>query len=254
MSETAPLVRVVEIEAFERDVKLRLPFRFGVITLREAPQALVRVRVAGEDGKTATGCAAEMMMPKWFDKRPELTPEENVEQLRASIRAAAEAAIAAPAATLFGAARRNESEVSERLGENRLVAGFGPALIARAALDAWCRLAGMSFHDAVRRNLIGMGEHLPPDLDATPVAAVLRALTPASTIAARHTIGLLDPLTEAEIVEPLNDGLPQSLDRHNALWTSLVQDQAIGGCCGGSRSAATDRVRARSWARLRGHH
>jgi hypothetical protein len=34
MSETAPLVRVVDVEAFERDVKLRLPFRFGAMTLK----------------------------------------------------------------------------------------------------------------------------------------------------------------------------------------------------------------------------
>lgn len=226
MSDVAPLVRIVEIEAFERDVKLRLPFRFGVITLREAPQAFLRVRVAGEDGKTAVGCAAEMMAPKWFDKRPELTAQQNIEQLRASIHAAAEAALAAPAATLFAAARRNEVETADRLDENRLVAGYGPALIARAALDAWCRLAGVSFFEAVQRNLIGMaGELLPADLDPAATSAALRSLTPAPAIAARHTIGLLDPLTEAEIVEPLNDGLPQSLEaviaRYGHRWFKI---------------------------------
>ena len=30
---------VKEIDFFERDVRLRMPFRFGVVTLTEAPQA-----------------------------------------------------------------------------------------------------------------------------------------------------------------------------------------------------------------------
>ena len=33
---------VTAIQFFERDVKLRMPFRFGVVTLKEAPQAFVR--------------------------------------------------------------------------------------------------------------------------------------------------------------------------------------------------------------------
>lgn len=228
----APHIRIVEIEAFERDVRLRLPFRFGVITLTEAPQAFVRVRIEDEDGRTSVGCAAELMVPKWFDKRPELTPAQNVEQLRRSIRVAADAALAAPAATLFAAARRNEEETASGLDENRLVAGFGPALIARAALDAWCRLAGVAFYEAVRRNLIGMaGDYLPADLDAETIATALASLTPQTTIAARHTIGMLDPLTEAEIAAPVNDGLPQSLEaviaRYGHRWFKIKLSGAI---------------------------
>ena len=223
----APLISILEIDAFERDVQLRMPFRFGAVTVMQAPQAFVRVRVAGSDGKSAIGCAAEMMVPKWFDKDPGLTPDQNVEQLRASIRVAAAAALEADEpATLFAAARRNEQETHRRLGENRLVAGFGPALIARAALDAWCRLAGFSFFDAVRRNLIGMeGEFLPADIGAEQTAAVLASLRARPSIAARHTIGLLDSITEAEIAEPLKDGLPQSLeaviDRYGHRWFKI---------------------------------
>ena len=43
MSETR--MRLMESSFYERPVKLRLPFRFGVVTLTEAPQAFVRVRV-----------------------------------------------------------------------------------------------------------------------------------------------------------------------------------------------------------------
>jgi hypothetical protein len=57
------------------------------------------------------------------------------------------------------------------------------------------------------------------------VAAALGALASVSTIAARHTIGLLDPLTEDEIAEPLDDGLPQSLEavitRYGHRWFKI---------------------------------
>src|SRR6185503_9001124 len=79
---------VKEILFFERDVKLRLPFRFGVVTMREAPQAFVRARIRLEDGREAWGAAAELLAPKWFGKNPALSNEDNFEQLRASLRSA----------------------------------------------------------------------------------------------------------------------------------------------------------------------
>ncbi|MGO7302053.1 mandelate racemase, partial [Rhizobium ruizarguesonis] len=54
-SVTAPRIRVIEIDAFERDIRLRLPFRFGAATLEKAPQAFLRVRVEDEEGRTALG-------------------------------------------------------------------------------------------------------------------------------------------------------------------------------------------------------
>ena len=50
---TAPMLVVEAIELFERDVRLRMPFRFGVVTLTQAPQAFARVRIRLADGSTA---------------------------------------------------------------------------------------------------------------------------------------------------------------------------------------------------------
>jgi hypothetical protein len=63
----SPRIRLEQVERFERDFRLRLPFRFGVVTLTEGTQAAVRATVALEDGRTATGVAAETLAPKWFD-------------------------------------------------------------------------------------------------------------------------------------------------------------------------------------------
>ena len=83
-------LKIAAIEFLERDVRLRMPFRFGVVTLTESPQAFVRCRIRTEDGREAEGAAAELLAPKWFDKNPALTNEDNYEQLRGSLRAARE--------------------------------------------------------------------------------------------------------------------------------------------------------------------
>ncbi|MBY3094498.1 mandelate racemase [Rhizobium laguerreae] len=232
-SVTAPRIRVIEIDAFERDVRLRLPFRFGAATLVKAPQAFLRVRVEDEEGRTALGAAAEMMVPKWFDKNPAFTPAQNVDQLRTSIRTAAAASLEPSApTTLFAAARLNEMETVRRLPGNPLAAGFGPSLIARAALDAYCRLAGISFFEAVRGNLVGIGgPMLPGDIDADAASAMLTGLRPAGAISARHTIGLVDPISDSDIVHPVGDGLPESLEavitRYGNRWFKIKLSGAI---------------------------
>src|SRR5258708_3998064 len=94
-------VSVGGIDIFEREGKRRLPFRFGVVTLEEAPQAFVRARIRLENGKEAEGAAAELLVPKWFDKNPALSNEENLSQLRASLALARDSYLGAGASTAF---------------------------------------------------------------------------------------------------------------------------------------------------------
>src|SRR5215813_5161636 len=88
---TAPAFTVREVRLYEREVRLRLPFRFGVVTLTEAPQVFVRARIDLPDGSSHWGAAAELLVPKWFDKNLALSNEENFEQLRLALALAAEA-------------------------------------------------------------------------------------------------------------------------------------------------------------------
>src|ERR1700687_2465123 len=60
--------RILEIKLFERGVVLRLPFRFGVVTLTACPQVFAKVRIRAENGREEEGAAAELLAPKWFDK------------------------------------------------------------------------------------------------------------------------------------------------------------------------------------------
>lgn len=218
---TAPRLSVLSAEAFERDLTLRIPFRFGVITLRQATQVFLRVQVRDEaTGDVAEGHAAELMVPKWFDKSPDLSEVDNVNQLRRSVQMAMTLSTAggnsgarAPAGTAADLAWQLDAEQRNALSEeNGLVAGFAPALMARTVIDALCRHEQISFYAAMQRNRVGLGaRHLPADLEGFDVDAFLASLSPSSAIALRHTIGMADPITPADVTEPAPDALPHSL-------------------------------------------
>jgi hypothetical protein len=218
---------VREITFFERDVRLRMPFRFGVATLTQAPQAFVRARIRLENGKEAEGAAAELLAPKWFDKDPELSNEENFEQLRTSLHIARDAYLGAGDNTAFGHWIENygpQIAIAATLGMNPLVAGYGPALIDRALLDALCRALGVSFYAAIEKNLPRIAAPAwQEDLQAFDMDEFLEGLKPAAEIAARHTVGLLDPLVAAD--KKLADGLPETLEevlaRYGHSWFKL---------------------------------
>lgn len=204
-----------EITLHERPVVLRLPFRFGVVTLRECPQAFVRARIELPDGTSAWGASAELMAPKWFDKNLALSNEDNFGQLRRVLHLAREAYLGdASAATAFGHfARHHDAHQRAALSEgfNPLLASYGPALVDRAVLDALCRACGVSIYAAMRANLAGIGAahsaFAGMDFDR-----FLAGLQPAATIQARHTVGLVDAITAADLSERVNDGLPETFE------------------------------------------
>jgi len=218
---------VRELTFFERDVRLRMPFRFGVVTLTQAPQVFVRARIRLENGKEAEGGAAELLAPKWFDKDPDLTNDENFEQLRSSLRIARDAYLAGSDNSAFGHWIENygpQIAIAATQGLNPLVAGYGPALIDRALLDALCLALGLSFYAAIEKNLPRIAAPAwQEDLGAFDMDEFLEGLKPATEIAARHTVGLLDPLTAAE--KKLSDGLPETLEevaeRYGHAWFKL---------------------------------
>ena len=203
-------LKLESLDFLERDVKLRMPFRFGVVTHTESPQAFVRCRIRTEDGREAEGAAAELLAPKWFDKNPALSNEDNYEQLRASLRTARGQYLAHGMASAW-----RHSTPAKGLVEN-----YGPALIDRALLDALCRALGVSFFRAVQSNLIGAEA-----FEGMRLEKHFAKLKPSNSIAARHTVGLVDPITAADQTERVNDGLPETLEevvaRYGQRWFKL---------------------------------
>lgn len=199
-------------------VKLRMPFRFGIITLTEAPQVFVKVTVENEIGVVKIGASAELMVPKWFDKSINLSNEDNFNQLRASLKRAKSAYLETgeTAKTAFFIHASNYHRLVEENVLNSLVASFGQAVIDKAVLDALCRINNVSFAKAIQENIPGIElDVLAPDLKGFNTNVFLASLTPQTSVYARHTVGLLDPLTSADQKEDtkVNDGLPETLEQ-----------------------------------------
>lgn len=228
----APRFHVREIELYERPVVLRLPFKFGVVTLRQCPQAFVRARIEFADGKSAWGAAAEMMAPKWFDKNLQVSNEDNFEQLRDVLRIARDGYLgdAAPATAFGHFARHHDSHLAAATarGYNPLLASYGPALVDRAVLDALCRVQGVSFAAAMQGNLAGIGASRP-EFAAFDFDRFLAGLEPGATIEARHTVGMVDAITAADLTERVNDGLPETLEEVIAAWGHRYFKLKVGG-------------------------
>jgi hypothetical protein len=213
----APRFTVAALDCFERPVTLRLPFRFGAATVREASQAFVRATIRSTDGAVAHGMAAEMMIPKWFDKDPRRSNERNVEDLRASLRLASAAYLAnsAPRSAFGHASFHYRALLGAGAGEglNALTSSYGAALVDRALLDALCRMRDVSFSMALRLNLPGIDAGLTADLAHFDLDAFLAQLATPRHIHARHTVGMADALSDDELPPDSgpDDGLPVSL-------------------------------------------
>jgi L-alanine-DL-glutamate epimerase-like enolase superfamily enzyme len=227
----APKFEIAEVRFHERPVKLRMPFRFGVVTLTEAPQAFVRARIRFPDGRESWGAGAELLAPKWFDKNLALSNEDNFDQLRRALQLARSAYLDGSSRTAFGhfaAHYREVIEAGARHDLNALVASFGPAQLDRAILDAFCRAARMSFYEALQGNFVGLAPaHLAPDLAGFDADAFLSRLTPAASIAARHTVGLVDVIGGHP--DQVRDGLPESLEEVVAAYGHTWFKLKVGG-------------------------
>ncbi|QDV05946.1 hypothetical protein Poly30_14490 [Planctomycetes bacterium Poly30] len=178
----------------------RLPFRFGISTMTEAPMLTAALEVATEFG-TVTGYSAELLVPKWFAKNPTTdVADDNRDLMRAAVRAhQVMRDHESPDATAFQHWMRAQMQCVEAAGEGtpRLVAMFGVALVERAMIDATCRAAGKSFHGALTEDLFRVRFGAIEKRLAGWSAADLGE--PTDSVRVRHTVGLVDALEPIEV-------------------------------------------------------
>jgi len=191
-----PRIAVRDISFFERQVPFTKPFRFGAVVINAAAQAFVRVEIEVEGKSTSVGASAELMAPKWFDKRSQLTPEQTVEQLRRSLGIARDLYLAgAGFDTAFGlhASRMSaQVEACAKCDIPPLAAVYGPAEIDKAILDALLRGVGVNFFEGMAENIAGIDARLSPDLSEDDLAQCLARCRRLPRVAIRHTVGLDD--------------------------------------------------------------
>ena len=196
----------------------RMPFRYGIATVRDLQHLILRVRV-DVDGRQAEGVSADHLAPRWFIKDPDLTPEQEAQLLlRAVLHAcnlACEVGEVATPFDLWWQVYHAQMGWAQRESIAPLVASFGVSLVERAVIHAFCKATDTTFAIALRNNTLGISlEQIHPALAGVQPRDYLPP-EPIRYITVRHTVGLSDPLTDADISpeERLDDGLPQSLQQ-----------------------------------------
>jgi hypothetical protein len=196
----APRLRISSIDWFERPVVFRIPFRFGAVTVTSASQLFLFAEIETEDGRRSLGATAELMVPKWFNKDPALTPDQTVAQLRRALVIARDAYLQRQALdTAFGhhaACHAAVLQACAREGIPGLAAAFGPAEIDKAILDALLRAYRVDVFGGLRDNIAGLDARLTPDIDDAAIAGYLQSRKPLSRIMVRHTVGMTDPVEQ----------------------------------------------------------
>lgn len=198
------------------DIRTRMPFKYGIATMTSTPHAFVRLRVE-VDGTLATGIAADHLPPKWFTKDPARGLDDEVDEM---LRVIAHAVATATgqrgpsAVAVWRLLYDAQATWGQAEGLPPLLAHFGTSLVERALLDAVCRSLGQPFAQLVRGPELGLWQ--ADGRGALPGMASVDLLPaqPLRRVLARHTVGMADPLFEADITteERLADGLPQSLE------------------------------------------
>jgi hypothetical protein len=189
-------IAVRDVAFFERPVRFVRPFRFGAVVINDTPQMFVRVEIEVEGKGSSVGASAELLVPKWFDKRAQLSPDETVEELRRSLVIARDLYLSGSSfETAFGLhARRIAAQVEACAREDipPLAAAYGPAEIDKAVLDALLRSLGVNFFDGMAQNIAGIDARLSPDLRDDDIAKFLAGCRRLERVAVRHTVGLDD--------------------------------------------------------------
>ena len=200
---------VRDIALFERAVRFARPFRFGAVVVEAASQVFVRAEIEIEGRGRSVGASAEMMVPKWFDKRASLSTEQTVDELRRSLAIASQLYLTSSSFdTAFGHhASRIATQIEACAKEDipPLAAIFGPAEIDKAILDALLRGAGANFFDGMAANIAGIDARLSPDLANEDIARFLGSCRRRDRVAIRHTVGLDDRLEGAGGVADINE-------------------------------------------------
>lgn len=206
---------IEDVQFYIRNRTLRLPFRYGKACLTAAPLLHCRLAASG-NGRTAAGVSADMLPPKWFDKSPDKTFRNNIDELiqAAGMGEQAFRHAAGTAETPFDIWHKADMAVRKEAalaGLNGLTASFGVSILERAMLDAACRIALMPFHELVRSNGIGMEpEAVHAELIGQTLANCIPR-KPLDTVAVRHTVGFADPIRDDEL-EPASDRIPRSVE------------------------------------------
>ena len=208
-------LRIKKTEIFLTNLRARLPFRYGIAVMTGLPHCVVRVHLEN-DGLTSVGIAADNFAPKWFTKNPETSFRYDSDEMLKVIEHACQAAEKVGAHenpfALWRATNELHREWAKKENIPGLLANFGLSLVERGLIDAFLRNQQVTLAQALATNSFQLDlGYFHSALTGTQPGQFLPS-TPEGEVFLRHTLGLSDPLTEAERTDDprVDDGLPVS--------------------------------------------
>jgi len=220
MPESAIAIRPVAYEIRLRNTRTRIPFRYGPTVLVACPIAHLFVTVEGPGGARVEGLAGDALAPGWYDKRPNRTYRNDIDELSETMREAGRTLMALSETgprSVFELWRDlvpSQLEWARKNNCTDMTGNFGASMFERALIDATGKLTGKTFHALVNENMLGIDPGaVKPYLKGWQAREAL-APEPLKKVFLRHTVGGLDPLTAADVpaAEIVKDGLPHTLE------------------------------------------
>ena len=121
------------------NMHLRMPFKYGITTLRELPHLFMKLDLQ-IDGMTKSGISSDHLPPKWFTKNPDTHARDDIADMIEVIRAAViHAQQAGDCANLFDLwIRTYAAQKTWAAAKNfpPLLWNFGVSLVERAIIEA----------------------------------------------------------------------------------------------------------------------
>ena len=217
-------IRICEVQTQRQQIDYRTPIKFGGRVVRDVTVVDAKVLVEDRQGRRATGYGSMTMGNVWAWPSPSLDATatlssmlEFVEVLKERVNGIEE--IGDPLQlTLQMAAEYPDIRrvIGRALGDEKampqLAALVAASPVEAAIHDAFGRLQQRSAFACLGTEWINqdLSHFLNEDFEGEFLSQYTRS-TPQSEMPLYHLVGALDPLTTADILEPVLDGLPQAL-------------------------------------------
>ena len=220
--------RIARIELYVRETRPgRMTFSLGkhggtgaAAKPLRSPLGHVRMIVRDSSGRETFGCSGGRLSVRWFDKRPGRSKGRKLRELVALIQTARDIYLHKPAFkspfSKWHACHEQIMHAGRTQGQENLTSAFASALMEEALLDAVCRLHGKSIFQMLKADRLGFRPAVVHKELAGLQFPRVMPNRPLTTFWIRHTIGLEDPLTAADLPDSkrVRDGLPETLDEY----------------------------------------
>jgi L-alanine-DL-glutamate epimerase-like enolase superfamily enzyme len=247
-------MRVEEVSTSEESYLYRTPLKFGGRLLDRVTLLNVRLRARLRSGREATGFGSMPLGNVWAFPSKTLGYQQTLDLMRA--HAARVRSITADchdyghpielASLLEPAWLKAASEIASSEPIPKLAALVDASPFDAALHDAYGKLHGRSVYQCYSREFLAgdLSRYLGDEFRGQHLGSFVSP-TPKPRMPLYHLVGALDPITRADIVKPIGDGLPETLPEwivHNGLTHLKIKlngDNLAWDC---DRILAVDRV------------